>query len=1089
MDLAAEMYVKEQSHAYEQRKYDPSVPMPEQLSFLQGLRNSAVDEGYGLHILRQRMDAIRKAQGKKAFNRDKYDIRALKEQAEAATAGKQKLLNDRQLHDLALVLYGKGRKNKGLIGAIEKSALLKKYKTETLIDQNGNQQTVELSAQDLLNRYLIARDNIERIERGIPPRGLAEFKQRMGVDMVDFMREFQNAFGTEPLAELHRRIKAVTDVSLDALHDAGMLTDEQYEIYKSRQFYVPEKGYEDQRQQSAVVELSKDIWEKTKGVLVKAFATDGHVGAKTDGAKKGVKPMATSYRARGGDSLGTDIIEHIVQDTYDAIAKAEQNNVKRAMYDLLREDPEVTRAMRLPVPEEVHYVMNEKGEWVRKTDGITKEERAEAAAIDEQIRILESEAATTTDEETLNDIYREIDGLLAVRPFADEYITRNVWQNEQEVRQESVGVWVNGVLQEMRFPNMVQVANALNGRRNTEKAIAAAREVNGWIASICTNFNPTFFATNIVRDVPFIMKKGSSEYGFEFAGYFTKNLADPRIQKSIWSYIAGNLDETDGGRFSSDFYDFVTGGGQTGYARTPEIDELRKKLNKWQNTGFGLREMLDAGPKLNEWSELYTRFAAYEAVLQMGKSKEEALKAAKNCSVNFNRRGFGGPVINIVNSLSMFANATIQGAMGFYTAFGGELKEGDSRAKRIARSTTSFIALPILWGLVSTFLTPDDDDDEYVISDWERDNYMCIGNFRIPLNEQVKPFFLIGTNAALMAQGRRDWSDAIVSLSTACAQNLVPCAPVMNETAALSIQKMAGEKDMPWERVLQSLWTPQALRSMNYVAEGKDWLGNDLRKDYAAIPEYRMADSQAQMYKDLAYFGYRMGGGKKDYYSTYIDGEPIGYNRNPKEIKNNPLFQAIPSGYLNIAETVWGLGHALFTDDSVSESVRVKDIPIVNRFYKQTSPEMYRYNIYKQCRKELQAYEDQKRTLKPQVEGGNTAAAEEMKRLEKEQIGRNIKAPESDNTDNTMRSLKNIMDEYNTISAYRTAKKYGMSTKEYEHLLIEKIGKEKAEEQLKHIDETEKNLIREMRQWLIENKGVKLVIDGDGNAHINRPKK
>lgn len=263
-------------------------------------------------------------------------------------------------------------------------------------------------------------------------------------------------------------------------------------------------------------------------------------------------------------------------------------------------------------------------------------------------------------------------------------------------------------------------------------------------------------------------------------------------------------------------------------------------------------------------------------------------------------------------------------------------------------------------------------------------------------------------------------------------------------------------------------------------------MGNDLRKDYAAIPEYRMADSQAQMYKDLAYFGYRMAGGKKDYYSTYNDGEPIGYNRNPKEIKNNLLFQAIPGGYLNIAETVWGLGHALFTDDSVSESVRVKDIPIVNRFYKQTSPEMYRYNIYKQCRKELQAYEDQKRTLKPQAEGGNTAAAEEMKRLEKEQIGRNIKSPESDND---IRSLKNIMDEYNTISAYRTAKKYGMSTKEYEHLLIEKIGKENAEEQLKHIDETEKNLIREMRQWLIENKGVKLVIDGDGNATINRPKK
>ncbi len=1100
VDLAAEMYVKAKSQAYEQRKYDPSVPLPEQLTWLQGLRTSAIDEGYGLHILRQRMNAVRKAQGKKPVNQDKYDIRALRERAEAATAGRQKLLNDRQLHDLALVLYGKGRKDKGLIGAIENSALLKKYKTETLIDPNGKQQTVELSAQDLLNRYLIARDNIERIERGIPPRGLSEFKQRMGVDMVDFMHEFQTEFGIKPLTELHRRIKAVTDVSLDALHDAGMLKDEPYELYKSRKFYIPEKGFEDQRQ-ATLLQNIKGTYNKVKSALTKYFATDGHVGSKTDGAKQGVKPLATSYRARGGDSLGTDIIEHIVQDTYDAIAKAEQNKVKRAMYDLLREDHEVTNALRLPIPEEVYYVQNEIGEWVRKTDGVTAEEKIEAAAIDTQVQILANEAATTTDEETLNEIYREIDELLAMRPYADEYTTRNVWQNEQETRNESVGVWVDGVLQEMRFPNMVHVANALNGRRNTEKAIAAARQVNGALASICTNYNPTFFATNIVRDVPFIMKKGSSEYGFEFAGQFVKNMGDPRIQQAIWSYLAGSLDETNGKRFSSDFYDFVTGGGQTGYARTPEITEIRNKLNSWKKTGIGWRQLLDAGPKLNEWSELYTRFCAYEALLQMGKSKEEALKGAKNCSVNFNRRGFGGPVINIVNSLSMYANATIQGAMGFYSAFGGELQEGDTRGKRIARWATTFIAIPILMGLISTFLSPDDDDEERVVSDWERDNYLCLGDFRAPLNEQVKPFWLIGSNAALIAQGRRDYTDALVSISTACALNLVPCAPVVNETFSLGVQKMAGEKDMPWERVLQNLWTPQALRSMNYVAEGKDWLGNDLRKDYAAFPEYRMNEYQATMYKDLAYFGYRLGGGSKDYYLTYNEGEPIGYNRSPKEIANNLFSVAVPGGYSEIARTVWGLGHAVFTDDNVSESVRVKDIPIVNRFYKPTSPEMYRYNIYKQVREELQKYNDQLQTLKPQAEGGNIAADKEMKRLQAEMIGRGIKAPETEKTtvggtkvkdedsaDTTQKTLDKMVKEYNAISFYRQAKKMGLSEKEQKHKLIEMLGKEEAEAVMGNIDEKEKNLIQEMRRWLIDNKGVRAVMDADGTIRPSRKK-
>ncbi len=619
-----------------------------------------------------------------------------------------------------------------------------------------------------------------------------------------------------------------------------------------------------------------------------------------------------------GGSLATDVVAHILQDTYDAIEKAEQNKVKRAMYDLLRENPEVTRALRLPVPQEVYYVKDEAGEWVRKSDGPTKEERAEARSIMTQVRILEAEIAKTSDEAAKNALYDEIDALLEAMPFADEYTTKNVWQSEQEKRSESVGVWVDGVLTEMRFPNMEQVANALNNKLNTQWSIAAARQVNGFIAGTCTQYNPAFFAVNFVCDVPFILAKGSAEYGYEFAARFGQEIVRPTNLYAIGQYLSGGF-------------------------------------------GVDMREIIDIAPKMNEFSELWTRFSAYRAMPDCGYSQAEALKAAKNLSVNFNRRGFGYAIGNLLSSVSMFANATIQGASGFYRTFGGDTAgKGNSKGRRVARAITNFVAIPAIAGALFTLFTPDDDDKEKKIPDWERDNYICIGNWRIPLNEQIKPFFLVGVNAVLLAQGRRTWGQVVSSMAKSITLNLLPVPPTVSQSINLGIESVDGTRDdVRWETRVRELWMPQGLQNFNALAEGKDFMGRDLRADIGDIPEYRAAPNEAQMYQDLAYIGYVMGGGRKDMYSTYKkNGDEIDYNRNPKEIKNNIFFTLAPQGWVDIMQTMWGIGHAVATKDSVKESVRTKDIPIVNRFYKPTSVEMYRYGILKQTKEELQMYKD-----------------------------------------------------------------------------------------------------------------------------------
>lgn len=1058
IDEAVERRMKTLSDEYKVAQYDPKVKMPEKLGFLNRLAAATLDRTEGIRILLNRMDEVRQAMGLTKVNRDKYDVRALLEQSEAATAGRQKLLDDRQVKDLRKCLHGKG----GLVEAVKKSKLYQCYKTEKYTDTNGNVKTQELTPEAFIDRYLIARDTIERMEMGIPPRGIAEFTQRMGVDMVTFVREVQDSFSIKQLTELHNCIKAITDVSIDALHDAGMLTNEQYAIYKSRKFYVPEKGFEAQNSE----ELSRNAWERFKDYVEDKVIGDKSQNFLPRGGKQSVRPLATSYRARGGDSMATDVMAHIIQDTYDAIEKAELNKVKRAMYDLLRENPEVTHALNLPVPKEVYYVKNEAGEWVRKSDGVTAEEKAEARAIMSQVHILEAEIAKTTDEQTKNALYDEIDALLEAMPYADEYTTKNVWQTKRDEDLESVGVWVNGVLQEMRFPNMEQVANALNNRINTKGSLGVIRNVNGIIAGTCTQYNPSFFAVNLVRDIPFILAKGSSEYGYEFAARFGQELLRPTNQVAICQYLNGNLDESKGG-IHQDFYDFIAGGGQTGYARSKDIEELRKMVDGWKFIDkVGMRQLVEFAPKLNEWSELCTRFSAYRAALDCGMSKEEALKAAKNLSVNFNRRGFGGPICNALSSVSMFANATIQGACGFYRTFGGNVSsKKNSKGKRVARAITNFVALPAIVGAILTWFTPDDDDKEKKIPDWERDNYICIGDSRFALNEQIKPFYLIGVNAVLLAQGRRTWGQVVASMSKAIALNLLPVPPVVSQSINLGIEMVDGTRDdVRWETVMRNLWMPQGLQNFNAIAEGKDFMGRDLRKDYGDIPEYRMGENEAIMYQDLAYIGYRLGEGREDMYSTYKkNGDKIDYNRNPKEIKNNIFFTLAPQGWVDIAQSVWGIGHAIATGDSVKESVRPKDIPIVNRFYKPTSVEMYRYGIYKQVRNELQEYKDRMSNAKRQAQGGNASAAMEIDKLNAEKLAKDVGM------------IEDVMKIYTQIDIYQQAKRNGMSEKELKKLLPEGM---------EGTDEERRACIQVMRQWLIDTKGVRAMMDDEGRIVI-----
>jgi hypothetical protein len=68
------------------------------------------------------------------------------------------------------------------------------------------------------------------------------------------------------------------------------------------------------------------------------------------------------------------------------------------------------------------------------------------------------------------------------------------------------------------------------------------------------------------------------------------------------------------------------------------------------------------------WNTLFedsTRLATYKRALESGMSRDQAAYLAKNATINFNRKGTYGPV---VNALWMFSNASIQGSAKMITS-------------------------------------------------------------------------------------------------------------------------------------------------------------------------------------------------------------------------------------------------------------------------------------------------------------------------------------------------------------------------------------------------------------------------------------
>ena len=322
-----------------------------------------------------------------------------------------------------------------------------------------------------------------------------------------------------------------------------------------------------------------------------------------------------------------------------------------------------------------------------------------------------------------------------------------------------------------------------------------------------TRFNPEFALPNKIRDLQEIMVYMAAQKNIGAKGVAKTIGRDPTSVVDVINELRGV--DTPGARLYTELKDIggTTGGMSLSTRKRVEIsiDRLEALANsKSKRVLNNLVEYVDLWNTIFEDS---SRLSVYKTALEKGYSKERAAFMAKESSINFNRFGRGGPVINAV---WMFSNASIQGTAKMIRSF----KDPKVLGATVATVGTA-VAAASEWN--------DRVDPEWrdKVPKWDRLNGLVIvmpsleegekfQYFTIPVSWGLKPIKVWAEYAYDLAQGRDIDTEDMIN------ESLV---------AILEAYNPIGGTD------LTSALSPTALDLIWELGRNKSWTGNKIWPD------------------------------------------------------------------------------------------------------------------------------------------------------------------------------------------------------------------------------------------------------------------
>lgn len=297
-----------------------------------------------------------------------------------------------------------------------------------------------------------------------------------------------------------------------------------------------------------------------------------------------------------------------------------------------------------------------------------------------------------------------------------------------QLQENEAQVYVLGqaVRVQINDPLMARAYKSL-GMANLNTLLEAGREINAFLSKAYTGFNPYFLLRNMQRDFTTGIINITGNFGAGTALRAIKNY--PKAFGHMLRYSMLGIE-------TQDITDYRANGGSTGAAYLSDIERIGADVERSYNEYVGALELAKQGKKwaatkaaggktfgfltnwithLNSAGENAMRLALFNAIVEEGGSMAKAVSAAKNSTVNFNRRGEIGQQ---AGALYLFFNPNVQGtAILVDTLLRGEHKH-QAQALAGGMVLTAFLTALMQFG--------GDDDEWDKIPESERSRNLII---------------------------------------------------------------------------------------------------------------------------------------------------------------------------------------------------------------------------------------------------------------------------------------------------------------------------------------------------------------------------
>jgi len=356
--------------------------------------------------------------------------------------------------------------------------------------------------------------------------------------------------------------------------------------------------------------------------------------------------------------------------------------------------------------------------------------------------------------------------------------------------------------------------------------VRAISKISRWLAIVNTSLNPEFIISNFARDIQTAAYNMSDSEADAIRMKAIKQVGS--AFKGIRDYQANRRTTEWAGWFNR----FRNAGAQTGWVETyRSIEDREKELirkieamkpGKVRTIKRGVQAAFDYIGDVNTAVENAIRLSVFKNLIEAGVPEAKAAKIAKELTVNFNRKGNMGPVLN---ALYLFYNASIQGSARLIMA--------GAKSPKVRKLMVATVMFAACLDIFNRMIGAGDDDEEENrydrIAPWVKERNLIImlpkshGYIQIPLPWGYNVFHVIGQAAGeVLTKKNNKVIDSVTRVGGAIISAFNP---------------MGGEAS-----ILQVI-SPTLTDPFVQWAENKDWSGRKLRPSSNIYAEKPMSQT------------------------------------------------------------------------------------------------------------------------------------------------------------------------------------------------------------------------------------------------------